>query len=131
MAYRLGNRRRIATGKANVFGIWSGAPPFVPQRKTRSLWLLAQIVAATGIQPIMSADAKQKPDGPVLASDVAARDVQAATSPASRIARAERKSWRFAGGGSRAEGKRRRGKGKVFRWLSVSRKPAVSNFPPM
>ncbi len=30
-------RRRIVTGKANVFGLCSGAPPFVPERKTRSL----------------------------------------------------------------------------------------------
>jgi len=32
--------------------------------------------------------------------DVAARDVQAATSPANRMALARTKSWRFAGGGS-------------------------------
>jgi hypothetical protein len=43
-------RRRIATGKANVFGFCSGAPPFVPERKTRSLWLPAQIVAEPTIR---------------------------------------------------------------------------------
>jgi hypothetical protein len=37
-------RHRIATGGAKVFGFCSGAPPFVPQRKTRSLWLPGQAV---------------------------------------------------------------------------------------
>ena len=41
-------------------------------------------------------------------------DVQAATSPANRIAHARTKSWRFAGGGSGAAGQSRRGKGQVF-----------------
>jgi len=44
-------------------------------------------------------------NGQMLASDVVARDVQAATSPANRIAHARTKSWRFAGDGSGARGK--------------------------
>jgi hypothetical protein len=42
-------RHRIATGKANVFGLCSEAPPFVPQRKTRSLWLPARVVAVPAV----------------------------------------------------------------------------------
>jgi len=54
----------------------------------------------------------------VLLGDVAVRDVQAATSPANRIAPAKTKSWRFAGDGSGAAGQSRRGKGRVFEWPS-------------
>jgi hypothetical protein len=68
-----------------------------------------------GSQPIPSANATWHTNGQVLMSDVAARDVQAATSPASRIARGGRKSWRFAGDGSGVAGRSRRGKGQVFR----------------
>jgi hypothetical protein len=67
--------------------------------------------------------------GHVLLRDVAARDVQAATSPASRIARAGRKSWRFAGDGSGARGKAGAAKAKSFDGFPC-RKPAVSNSPP-
>ena len=52
----------------------------------------------------------------VLTSDVAARDVQAATSPAYWIANARTKSWRFAGDGPGLMGKGRRGKGQFFDW---------------
>jgi len=41
----IGWRDRVATGKANVFGFCSEAPPFVPERKTRSLWLPARVIA--------------------------------------------------------------------------------------
>jgi hypothetical protein len=53
-------------------------------------------------------------NGQVLEGDVVARDVQAATSPAFRIARAGRKSWRFAGDGSGASGKAGAAKAKSF-----------------
>lgn len=45
-------RHRIATGKANVFEFCSGALPFVLKRKTRSLWLPAQMAAVIGSQPV-------------------------------------------------------------------------------
>jgi len=79
-------RNRIATGKANVFGFWSGAQPFVTQRKnTKSLAARAGGCGAHG-QPIPSANAMRHTNGQVLVNDVAARDVQAATSPENRIA---------------------------------------------
>ena len=81
-------------------------------------------------QPILNANAVWNINGQVLVSDVAARDVQAATSPASRIARAGRKSWRFAGDGSGARGKAGVAKAKSFDGFP-RRKPAVSKFPPM
>ena len=49
LAAATSGRDRIATGKANVFGFYSGAPPFVPKRKTRSLWLLAWVVAVPAV----------------------------------------------------------------------------------
>ena len=52
-----------------------------------------------GSQPMPGANAMWNTAGQVLLGDVAARDVQAATSPANRIAPARTKSWRFAGGG--------------------------------
>jgi len=64
-------------------------------------------------QPMPGASAMWNRNGQVLTSDVAARDVQAATSPAYWIANARTKSWRFAGGGSGLMGKGRRGKGQV------------------
>ena len=67
-----------------------------------------------GSQPIPRANAVWRTNGHVLVSDVAARDVQAATSPASQIARAGRKSWRFAGDGSGARGKAGVAKAKSF-----------------
>jgi hypothetical protein len=83
-----------------------------------------------GSQPILNANAVWNINRQVLVSDVAARDVQAATSPASRIARAGRKSWRFAGDGSGARGKAGVAKAKSFDGFP-RRKPAVSKFPPM
>jgi hypothetical protein len=47
-----GGRIQIATGKANVFGFCSGAPPFVLERRTRSLRLPAQVVAEPTITRI-------------------------------------------------------------------------------
>jgi len=35
--------------KAKVFGFWSGALPFVPKRKIRSLWLPARVVAVPAV----------------------------------------------------------------------------------
>ena len=49
LAAATSGRHRIATGKANVFGFCSGAPPFVPKRKTRSLWLPARVVAVPAV----------------------------------------------------------------------------------
>ncbi len=81
------------------------ALPFVSQRKTRSLWLPARVVAVPAVSRCRAQMRCGDRNGQVLASDVAARDVQAATSPASWIAKARRKSWRFAGGGSGQKGK--------------------------
>jgi hypothetical protein len=52
-----------------------------------------------GSQPIPGANTMWGTNGRFLVSDVAARDVQAATSPANQIAHARTKSWSFAGGG--------------------------------
>jgi len=52
----------------------------------------------TGGQPIPRANAVWNIAGMVTLGDVAACDVQAATSPANRIAHFRTKSWRFAGG---------------------------------
>ena len=71
-----------------------------------------------GSQPMPGANAMWNTGGQVLLGDVAARDVQAATSPANRIAPARTKSWRFAGGGLGSGGENRRGKGQVFGWPS-------------
>ena len=57
-------------------------------------------------------------EDPFVVRDVAARDVQAATSPAFQLAHARTKSWRFAGGGLGGGGENRRGKGQVFAWPS-------------
>jgi hypothetical protein len=70
----------------------------------------------TGGQPMPGANAMWNTNGQVLVCDVAARDVQAATSPANQIAHARTKSWRFAGDGSGVAGQSRRGKGQVFGW---------------
>jgi hypothetical protein len=51
--------------------------------------------------------------GAILRSDVAARDVQAATSAANQIAHAKTKSRSFAGGGTGQRGSRS-GKVRVF-----------------
>ena len=67
-------------------------------KNTKSLAARAGSCGA-GSQPIPSTNAKWHTNGQMLVSDVAARDVQAATSPANRIAPARTKSWRFAGGG--------------------------------
>jgi hypothetical protein len=116
-------RYRIATGKANVFGFCSEAPSFVPERKTRSLWLPARVIAVSAVSRCRTPLWCGTRTVSFQVNDVAARDVQAATSPASRIAPARPKSWRFAGGGSRAEGKSRRGEGQVFGWRSVVNRP--------
>jgi len=81
-------RIRIATGKANVFGFCSGAPPFVPERKTRSRWLAARVVAV-GRSTDAGREHQVEMGGQVFGSDVTARDVLAVTSPANRIATAE------------------------------------------
>jgi hypothetical protein len=82
-----------------------------------------------GGQPMPGANATWNTNGQVLVSDVAARDVQAATSPANRIARARTKSWRFAGGG---EGRRdaEAAKAKSLNGLT-SKKPALSKLAAM
>jgi hypothetical protein len=56
-------------------------------------------------------------NGQMLVSDVAARDVQAATSRANQVAHAATKSWRFAGGGSGARGKADAAKAKSLEGL--------------
>jgi len=63
----------------------------------------------------------------MLVSDVAARDVQAATSLANRIAHAGRKSWRFSCGGSGARGEAGAAKAMSFDDFP-HRKPAVGKF---
>jgi hypothetical protein len=67
-------------------------------KNTKSLAACAGSCGA-GSQPMPGANAMWNTAGRVLLGDVAARDVQAATSPANRIAPARTKSWRFAGGG--------------------------------
>ena len=63
-------RHRIATGKANVFGFCSGAPPFVPERKTRSLWLPARVFAVPAVNRVPSANAVWSLAGQVVVNDV-------------------------------------------------------------
>ena len=66
-------------------------------KNTKSLAARAS-TCGPGSQPIPRANAVWNIAGMVMLGDVAARDVQAATSPAFRIAPAKTKSWRFAGG---------------------------------
>ena len=84
LAAAISERYRVATGQANVFGFCSGAPPFVQKRKTRSLWLPALVVAVQAVSRCRVQMGRGTRSGQVLASDVAARDVQAATSSANR-----------------------------------------------
>jgi hypothetical protein len=101
--------------------------PFTAQRTS----LAARMGGCVpGSQPIRDANAICATDGHVLVSDVAARDVQAATSPANRIAHAGTKSWRFTGGGSGARGKADAAKAKSLDGL-LSRKTALSKLPAM
>ena len=86
-------------------------------KNTKSLAARAGGCGASS-QPMPGANAMWNTAGQVLLGDVAARDVQAATSPANRIAPARTKSWRFAGGGLGSGGENRRGKGQVFGWPS-------------
>ena len=75
------------------------------------------------------ANAMWNTNGQALPGDVAARDVQAATSSANRIAHARTKAWRFAGGG---EGGRDAevAKAKALNG-APSRKLALSGLPAM
>jgi hypothetical protein len=59
-----------------------------------------------GNEPMPDANAMWNTNDQVLASDVAALNVQAATSPANCLAYAGTKSWRFVGDGSGAEGEK-------------------------
>jgi len=49
LAAATSRRYRIGTGRDKVFGVCSGAPSFVPQRKTRSLWLPARLRAGSTV----------------------------------------------------------------------------------
>jgi hypothetical protein len=115
-----GSQRRHRGGsdrhrQANVFGFCSGAPPFVPKRKTRSLWLPVWVVAVPAVTRSETRMRCVSTDGQVLASDVAARDVQAATSPANQIAVPEQ-SLGALRAAAQGKGESRSGKVRVFEW---------------
>ena len=123
-------RRRIATGRANVFGFCSGALPFVTQRKNmKSLWLPARVVAVPAVSRF---HARMRCGARTLRlwqTMWPRSDVRAATSPASRIAYA-RKSL----GALRAADPGRRGKADAAKAKLgglPSRKPAFSKSPTL
>ncbi len=120
-------RHRIDTGRDKVFGFCSGAPPFVTKRKNRSLWLPARVDVVPAVNQVLGANAGETHTVGCQVSDVTPTGYVGATSPAYQVVHARTKSWRFAGGGSGAEGKAGAAKAKSLDGLP-SRKPAFSKF---
>ena len=111
-------RRRIATDKANVFAFCSGAQPFVPKQKKREVvggphrWLRYRQSVDT------ERGCEIEKDNQILASDVAASNIHAVTSPANWIACAKDKGLALCGQRLGAVGASRRSKGQGFGWRS-------------